>query len=334
MKIESYELQMESYYSFSQELISAKTSFENFLPQEVFAKQEEIKGTDPLSEIGHTCECQHEVDRPRTLFGIIQSLMQALRERVDKQVDSIEEMAENSRAQSSQRLSLYEKYQEEESYAFSTTGIIKTASQEIDIDIDFSMSRSFVVENRINMPRTFDPLVINFDGELPGLSERRFSFDLDNDGEEDQISNLTEGSGFLALDKNEDGKINQGSELFGTILGNGFKELAEYDEDKNNWIDENDAIWNKLRIWNGGESEQRELLAFGEAGVGAIYLNAAEADFTYKTAYNETLGELRASGIYLQENGVAGTISQIDFDLGKEESMQNFDTPLGKLLQA
>ena len=334
MKIQSYELQMESHYSFSQELISAKTSFESFLPDEILAKQEEVKGSDALSSLEHECECEHTFDRPRTLYGIMQSLMDSLRQRVETQVQSIEEMAENSRTSSSQQLSLYEKYQENESFSFSTSGIIKTDSQEINIDIDFSMSRSFVVENRINMPRTFDPLVINYEGELPELSETRFSFDLDNDGEEDQISNLKEGSGFLALDKNEDGEINQGSELFGTILGNGFKELAQYDDDNNNWIDENDAIWNKLRIWNGGESEQRELLAIGEVGVGAIYLNAAQGDFTYKTAQNETLGELRASGIYLQESGIAGTVSQIDFDLGKKDKEVNRNTPLGKLLQA
>ena len=334
MKIESYELQMESHYSFSQELLSAKTSFESFLPEEVFAKQDEIKGNGLLGKAQQVCECEHAYGGGRTLYSIMQSLMQALKDRVDTQVESIEEMADNSRARSSQQLSLYERYQENESYSYSTSGIIKTASQEININIDFSMSRSFIVENRIDMPRTFDPLVINFDGELPGLSETRFSFDLDNDGEEDQISNLKEGSGFLALDKNEDGKINEGSELFGTILGDGFKELSQYDEDNNNWIDENDAIWDKLRIWNGGESEQRELLAIGEVGVGAIYLNAAEGDFTYKTDKNETLGELCASGIYLQESGKAGTISQIDFDLGKKDREQNRNTPLGKLLQA
>ena len=334
MKIQSYELEMESHYSFSQELLSAKTSFESFLPDEVLAKQDEVKGNDVLANVSHECECEHTYDRPRTLFGIMESLMQSLRDRVEAQVSSIEEMAESSRANATKRLSLYERYSESESFSFSTAGVIKTDSQEINIDIDFSMSRSFVVENRIDTGMVFDPLVINYNGELPELSETRFSFDLDNDGEEDQISELKKGSGFLALDKNEDGKINQGSELFGTILGNGFEELAEYDDDNNNWIDENDAIWNKLRIWNGGQSEQRELLAIGEVGVGAIYLDAMQGDFTYKTAQNETLGELRASGIYLQESGIAGTISQIDFDLGKQDREDNRNTPLGKLLQA
>ena len=41
-----------------------------------------------------------------------------------------------------------------------------------------------------------------------------------------------------ALDINEDGKINDGKELFGTASGNGFGDLAAYDQDNNGWIDE------------------------------------------------------------------------------------------------
>lgn len=48
------------------------------------------------------------------------------------------------------------------------------------------------------------------------------------------------GGVFLALDKNGDSVINDGKELFGAATGQGFKELAIYDSDKNYWIDEND----------------------------------------------------------------------------------------------
>lgn len=53
----------------------------------------------------------------------------------------------------------------------------------------------------------------------------------------------------MALDVNYDGIINDGRELFGPRTGNGFLELAEFDIDGNNWIDENDPIFEKLRIW-------------------------------------------------------------------------------------
>ena len=41
------------------------------------------------------------------------------------------------------------------------------------------------------------------------------------------------GNAFLSLDKNSDGIINDGSELFGAASGNGFADLAKYDEDGN-----------------------------------------------------------------------------------------------------
>ena len=79
------------------------------------------------------------------------------------------------------------------------------------------------------------------------LSDQTFYFDLDADGEEEEISML-KGSGYLALDKNEDGIINDGSELFGTGNGDGFADLARYDEDGNGWIDENDSILSLIHI--------------------------------------------------------------------------------------
>ena len=335
MKIESYDLQMESHYSFSQELLSAKTSFESLIPSEVFDKDEETSKAELKPAEVHPL-IEQNFYRPRAVFSIMESLIQSLTQRMNSEVESIEEMAHNKRPKlrSMKQLSLYERYEEKESFSFSTKGCIKTDCKEIEIDIDFSMSRSFVIENRINIANSFDPLVINFSGDIPDLEEKRFSFDLDNDGEEDQISSLKNGSGFLALDKNEDGKVNEGSELFGTLLGNGFTELSQYDCDNNSWIDENDDIFKKLRIWSNNDCEENELLGLGEVGIGAIYLGASDADFSYKTAQNENLGELRSSGIFLYENGQVGNISQIDFDLGKTAKAQNKDTPLGKLLQA
>lgn len=330
MKIVSHELEMASSYSFSQSLISAKTSFESLLPEEVqsddaVASMEQAPRVHPLMERESNCQCEN------SLFSIIQRLIEALHARMNLQMSQAEDGLAALQASRSQKLSLYEKFHEEEHYAFSTKGHIQTESQEICIDIDFSLSRSFIIENKMDVAQFHDPLVINLNGEVPELSETKFSFDLDNDGTCDQVSMLKEGNGYLAWDKNEDGEINQGSELFGTRLGNGFVELAEHDLDKNDWIDENDAIFDKLRIWKHNEDGSRELCALGEVGVGAIYLNNVEGDFTYKTDKNESLGALRSSGIFLHEDGHAGAVAQIDLAL-KDEGEKK--TPLSKLLQA
>lgn len=98
------------------------------------------------------------------------------------------------------------------------------------------MSRRFreetKIENITEIVDLTDPLVINLDGNIAGLSDQKFMFDIDADGEEESISYLQGGSGYLALDKNGDGVINDGSELFGTKSGDGFADLAEYDADE------------------------------------------------------------------------------------------------------
>ncbi|MDX1294838.1 MAG: hypothetical protein R3302_01135 [Sulfurimonadaceae bacterium] len=201
---------------------------------------------------------------------------------------------------------------EHQSFSVAMQGCIKTDSQEIAIDINLSMSHTYVSQRQISEAVFYDPLVINFDGEIPQLDETTFSFDIDNDGERDQISKLKEGNGFLALDENFNGVIDAGCELFGTKTGHGFVELSMHDKDGNDWIDENDDVFDKLRIWTH-EDDGKRLLGLGEAGIGAIYLGSAYTPMDYKNAENEALGRLRSTGLFLHENGKSGVIGEIDF---------------------
>lgn len=124
---------------------------------------------------------------------------------------------------------------------------------------------------------------------------------------------MKKGSGFLALDRNNDGKVNNGSELFGTKSGNGFKDLMIYDTDGNGWIDENDPIFDKLRVWVKNDSGEDRLIGLGEVGIGAIYLGNVETPFTLTDSENEErLGILKQSGIFLKENGEAGIVQNIE----------------------
>lgn len=200
-------------------------------------------------------------------------------------------------------------YFESESISLDIKGSIKSSSgQEFNVDMQVSMARSFYTKTQVSESVFIDPLIVNIDGELPELSDTLFEFDLDCDGKKDQISQLASGSGFLALDSNENGIIDDGSELFGPKSSDGFMELSRFDEDGNAWIDENDPIFEGLRIWNG-----QSLVALGEAGVGALYLGASQSQFTYKNENNESLGKLRSSSIILNEDGSTGTLSQVDF---------------------
>ena len=207
---------------------------------------------------------------------------------------------------------------ESEQTAFSTQGKVITADgREITFGLDISMSRSFEeyyeTTHTEEVLQMMDPLVINLDTNIAGLSDQKFEFDIDCDGIKDTISMLEKGSGYLALDKNNDGSINDGSELFGTSSGDGFKDLAIYDEDGNGWIDENDEIFDKLLIWSKDADGNDELYTLKEAGVGAICLHKVATDFSLNSLKdNQSNGQIRSTGLFLYENGNAGTMQQLD----------------------
>lgn len=206
---------------------------------------------------------------------------------------------------------------EYEGTAFASAGKVQTEDgRSIDFNIEVSMSRAFTSKIDTLTSEKYiltDPLMINLDTNIGTVSDQKFMFDLDSDGKKEEISFAGAGSGFLALDKNGDGVINDGSELFGTASGDGFKDLAAYDRDGNGWIDENDSIFSQLKVWTKDENGNDVLLDLKQADVGAIYLGNANTEFSLKDGDNRTNGVLRQTGIYLKESsGAAGTINHVD----------------------
>lgn len=204
-----------------------------------------------------------------------------------------------------------------QSVSFRSSGTITTADgQTSSFRLDFEMSSRFeqyFVKQTDQIISMCDPLVLNFAGDIADLSDQKFRFDLDCDGIEEDISMLAAGNGFLSLDKNGDGIINDGTELFGTRSGDGFLDLAEYDYDKNGWIDENDEVFDGLKIWYKDDTGMDKLLDLKQAGVGAIYLGNADTDFNLRSSNTfDITGAIRRAGIFLYENAMAGSIVHLD----------------------
>jgi hypothetical protein len=129
-------------------------------------------------------------------------------------------------------------------------------------------------------PRQVDPLVLDMAGNgftTSGLG-RAVRFDLDADGRMDSISVPTADDALLALDRNGNGRIDDGRELFGDQHGaaNGFAELARFDDNGDGRIDAADAVFDKLRLLRFDAQGRQRLQTLGEAGVSAIDLRARD----------------------------------------------------------
>ncbi len=139
-----------------------------------------------------------------------------------------------------------------------------------------------------------DPLIIDLGAhgiQLHSL-EKGVYFDLDNNGFAEKTAWIDIEDGFLALDRNNNGKIDNGGELFGdqVILkdgsksSSGFEALAEYDENNDGVIDCKDMVFEKLMVWtdknHNGISEADELGTLDKYNIVSISLKHTEKSIT------------------------------------------------------
>lgn len=215
----------------------------------------------------------------------------------------------------------HEVIEETERTQFAAQGVVRTADgREIRFTLQLDMQRSYRQESsfslRLGDAVAVDPLVINFDGTAAQLQDQRFAFDLNGDGQTEDVPLLAGNRGYLALDTNQNALIDNGLELFGPGTGNGFAELAQHDSDHNGWIDEADPIYQQLRVWTPSADGTGRLQTLAELGVGAVQTAASAATpFALRTSDNTHLGAVRSTSVYLREDGGVGTVQQIDLSV-------------------
>lgn len=194
-------------------------------------------------------------------------------------------------------------------------------------EIELNDGRRFAVDFKLDMEREHyeefygevvisgkqvDPLVINLNGNAAQLTNQRQAFDLDGDGVDEQVSFATGDSAFLAVDKDQNGKIDNGTELFGPQTGDSFAELAEHDDNGDGIIDENDSIFDQLVLTQRDENGNETLLSLKDAGIAGFYLAAFDTPFSIMDDNGDRSGVIRQTGVYIREDGTLDSMQHVD----------------------
>jgi hypothetical protein len=169
-----------------------------------------------------------------------------------------------------------------------------------------------------------DPLLLDLDGDgIETLSQQAVTyFDHDANGFAELSGWVGADDGLLAMDRDGNGRIDGGRELFGdqTLLADGstaaggVQALSEWDGvaaggNADGVIDKSDAVWSSLRVWrdvdSDGFTDAAELVALGEAGVSAIGLSFAD------TGADDGKGNAQTRlGSYTRSDGTQGALGE------------------------
>ncbi|SBT04806.1 hypothetical protein ACCAA_180070 [Candidatus Accumulibacter aalborgensis] len=179
-------------------------------------------------------------------------------------------------------------------------------------------------QNDLTRDAGITPLVIDLDGngiQTVSRSNSAGTFDLFGNGAAVQSGWISGGEGFLAVDKNGNGKIDSISELFGgTAKGAGFAQLASYDSNGDGVVNAFDAAFAELRVWrdtNGNhQTDDGELMTLTQAGVVELDIHYTELPFLDRqgNVHLERSSAAMSSGQRVDMTDVYFNVSAADAD--------------------
>ncbi|MFA5455500.1 MAG: calcium-binding protein [Sulfurimonas sp.] len=170
-------------------------------------------------------------------------------------------------------------------------------------------------------PPRIDPLVFDIDGD--GIETIQIDinspilFDHDGDGVKTATGWVKSDDALLVLDRNANGTIDNGSELFGdqTLVNgvkatDGFAALSAEDSDANGIFDINDTNFGNVRLWQdlnqNGISETNELKTLTQAGIVSISLSSTQTNIAVNG------GVQTAKGTFTKSDGTTGESATVD----------------------
>ena len=211
----------------------------------------------------------------------------------------------------------------------------------MDYDIDPNVANNYNASARFVQPRR-DPLTLDLDGD--GLetvgTAAGVLFDQTGSGMKQGTGWVKADDGFLVLDRNGNGLIDNGKELFGdsTLKSNGqkavdgFDALRDLDSNGDGKISSADTQFNSLRVWRDlnqdGISQGGELATLASLNIASI--NVGSTDHSQVLANGNQIADL---GTYTRTDGSTGATAEVsgtlgDINLGADVFHRQFTDPL------
>lgn len=199
-----------------------------------------------------------------------------------------------------------------------------------DDDADFALDqlRNGIDATYRDFLNTFgrrDPLVLDLDGDgietTAEAGANGVAFDHDNDGVRTPTGWVAADDGLLVLDRNGNGSIDNGTEIFGDSTpdangqsaANGIEALRALDENRDGTVDGNDTQFADLRVWRdfnqNGLSEAGELFSLSDLGIASLAPNSPKSYSSELPGGNWMDGAFA----YNRIDGSQGTVGEVWF---------------------
>ncbi|ELD4018237.1 LysM peptidoglycan-binding domain-containing protein, partial [Salmonella enterica] len=187
--------------------------------------------------------------------------------------------------------------------------------------------------------RVSDPVVIDLNGDGVKTIGKSAGILFDHDGNlfAENTGWVSPEDGLLVIDKNHDGKIDSGNELFGSnsvqsdgsIAKTGYEALRGYDENHDGVIDQKDTIWSQLQVWqdrnSNGVVDEGELSSLDKLNIATVRLDYNTLSFTDSEG-NRHLQQ----GKVIYTDGHTGLAEDIGLDVDKSKTQYTGDTTVSE----
>lgn len=202
-----------------------------------------------------------------------------------------------------------------QSLNYSTSGTYKINDKVFHSTFELSLSeqRTSMTEATIPAISLKDPLLLQFGPQAIGqLNGQKRDVDINSDGVIDSLPMFEGDVGYLVHDKNNNGRVDDGSELFGPQSGNGFSDLRTLDSNGNGFFDREDEAFSELKIWQVDASGSESWRNLADTDIHAINLAATSTPFNFYDKNDELQAKLTRTSVALTEQGKAYGVHQVD----------------------